>query len=88
MNSQGKNNNNNGRVLPLNNDSSGSGGNQGIAVGEPNPNGYDCSRDIYNCANFTTQSEAQVAFDSCFRDKGDVWNLDNDGDGKVCEGLG
>lgn len=58
--------------------------NPGIAVGEPNPNGYDCSRDIYNCDNFTTQSEAQVAFDSC---DGDPWGLDNDNDGSVCEGL-
>ncbi|MDP3992492.1 MAG: excalibur calcium-binding domain-containing protein [Nanoarchaeota archaeon] len=60
---------------------------QGIAVGEPNPNGYDCSSDVYNCGNFTTQSEAQVAFDSCFDSAGDVWGLDNDGDGRVCEGL-
>ena len=64
-------------------------GNQGIAVGEPNPNGYDCTKDVYNCENFTTQSEAQVAFDSCINDdKGDVWGLDADGDGRVCEGLG
>lgn len=58
--------------------------NPGIAVGEPNPNGYDCSRDVYNCDNFTTRSEAQVAFDSC---DGDPWRLDNDNDGTVCEGL-
>jgi len=64
------------------------GADQGIAVGEPNPNGYDCTEDIYNCDNFTTQSEAQVAFDSCFEENGDVWNLDNDGDGRVCEGMG
>lgn len=50
-------------------------------------NNYDCTKDIYNCANFTTQSEAQVAFDSCFGSSGDVWQLDKDGDGRVCETL-
>ncbi len=67
----------------------GQGGQQGIAVGEPNPNGYDCTADVYNCGNFSTQSEAQVAFDSCLNSgAGDVWSLDADGDGRVCEGLG
>jgi len=49
---------------------------------------YDCTRDVYNCANFTTQTEAQIAFDYCKNQgAGDVWGLDNDGDGRVCEGL-
>jgi len=62
-----------------------SNGNQGIAVGEPNPNGYDCSADVYNCGNFTTQSEAQYVFDLC--GPGDIHQLDGDGNGKACESL-
>ena len=74
------NNNNNDGALPNNNN--------GIAVGEPNPNGYNCSSDVYNCANFTTQSEAQYVFDYCEQQgKGDIHNLDGDGNGKACEGL-
>ena len=72
-----------------NNSSASNGSNQGIAVGEPNPNGYDCTKNVYNCENFSTQGEAQVAFDSCINDgKGDIWGLDADGDGRVCESLG
>ncbi len=63
-------------------------GNQGIAIREPNPNGYDCTADKYNCENFSTQSEAQVAFDFCLNSgTGDVWGLDSDGDSIVCESL-
>ena len=50
-------------------------------------NDYDCSADVYNCGNFTTQSEAQVVFDSCFNDKGDIHRSDADGNVKACEGL-
>ena len=63
--------------------------NQGIAVGEPNPNSYDCFSDVYNCGNFSTQAEAQYVFDYCKSlGSGDVHQLDNDGDGRVCEGMG
>ena len=58
---------------------------QGIAVGEPNPNGYDCSSDVYNCGNFTTQAEAQAVFDAC--GTGDIHQLDADGNGEACESL-
>jgi hypothetical protein len=76
--SKGTNNNNDG-VLPNNN---------GITVGEPNPNGYDCSSDVYNCANFTTKSQAQVVYDFCVSEgKGDIHRLDADGNGKACESL-
>ena len=61
--------------------------NSGIAVGEPNPSGYDCTADIYNCGNFTTQAQAQVAFDACFKTAGDIFQLDGDGNGNVCENL-
>ena len=46
---------------------------------------YDCSSDIYNCDNFTIQSEAQAVFDYC--GPGDVHQLDGDGNGRACEGL-
>jgi len=46
---------------------------------------YDCSSDLYNCGDFDTQAEAQEVYDYCGDD--DVHNLDNDGDGEVCESL-
>ena len=71
---------------PFSNADDGNPVNNTIAVGEPNPNGYDCSADVYNCANFTNQGEAHVAFNYC-KDQGagDIWNLDGDNDGEVCE---
>lgn len=48
----------------------------------------DCLSDLYNCGDFETRQEAQDAFDKC-NDSGfgDVYNLDNDGDGVFCESL-
>ena len=46
-----------------------------------------CSSDYYNCGDFSSQAEAQEVYDSCYADYGDVHNLDNDGDGVVCESL-
>ena len=43
-----------------------------------------CDVDL-NCGDFTTQAEAQACFEFCGPE--DVHNLDNDGDGVVCEGL-
>lgn len=43
----------------------------------------------YNCKDFKTQSEAQMVYDRC-KVKGknmDVYGLDRDKDGKVCESL-
>ncbi|MEZ4845949.1 MAG: hypothetical protein R2877_02985 [Bdellovibrionota bacterium] len=43
----------------------------------------------YNCKDFKTQSEAQMVYDRC-KTKGknmDVYGLDRDKDGKVCEAL-
>ena len=47
---------------------------------------FDCSLDMYNCEDFDTQEQAQEAFDFC-KSEGDVYNLDLDDDGVVCEGL-
>ena len=52
---------------------------------EPGGTEYDCSSNVYNCGDFTTQAEAQEAFDYCGPE--DVHGLDNDGDGVVCESL-
>jgi len=49
--------------------------------------GYDCSKDIYNCDNFTRQRDAQVIFSACFGESGDIHQLDGDGNGRACEGL-
>ena len=77
--------------------------NQGIAVGEPNPNDGrpqeaidmfspdsvpGCGEDFYNCDDFKTQAGAQYVYDYCAKEAGDVHQLDSDGDGVVCEGLG
>ena len=51
----------------------------------PTSEKINCNEDIYNCADFTTQTEAQAVFDAC---ETDVHQLDKDGDGVVCEGLG
>ena len=48
---------------------------------------YECSRNVYNCADFKTQAEAQAAFDACGGSANDIHKLDADGDGKVCESL-
>lgn len=54
----------------------------------PAPSGnYECSRNIYNCTSFKTQTEAQTAFDSCGGSQNDVHKLDSDKDGSVCESL-
>ncbi len=48
---------------------------------------YVCSYNAYNCANFTSQSEAQAAFEACGGTSNDIHELDRDGDGRVCESL-
>ncbi len=44
-----------------------------------------CGSDSYNCADFETQFEAQIAFDFCGPE--DVHRLDGDGNGRACESL-
>ena len=43
----------------------------------------------YNCADFRTQQEANEVYEQCrsFGKNMDVYRLDGDKDGKVCEGL-
>lgn len=79
-------------IIPYFSEQKGTGDNndngEGIAVGEPNPSTPICDRNVYNCGNFTTQAEAQVIFDACFKTAGDIHGLDKDGNGKACESLG
>jgi len=49
---------------------------------------YNCDTDTYNCEDFETQEEAQKAFEQCSsKGFGDIHQLDNDSDGRVCETL-
>lgn len=48
---------------------------------------YVCSQNTYNCSDFTTQAEAQAAFESCGGVDNDIHQLDRDKDGVVCESL-
>ncbi len=53
-------------------------------VGAP----WVCSKNVYNCTDFVTRSEAQEVFDYCWGVVGkDVHKMDQDGDGEVCEGM-
>ena len=47
----------------------------------------NCTDDIYNCDDFTTQQEAQDTFELCGGTSNDIHGLDNDNDGIVCESL-
>ena len=48
---------------------------------------YECSRNTYNCSDFSKQSEAQHVFELCGGGRNDVHLLDGDHDGRVCESL-
>ena len=43
-----------------------------------------CKEDLFNCNNFTNQSQAQEVFNQC---EEDVHHLDNNNDGVACESL-
>jgi micrococcal nuclease len=49
----------------------------------------DCSGNIYNCSDFSTQAEAQACYEYCKSlGRGDIHDLDGrDNDGIVCESL-
>lgn len=48
----------------------------------------NCSGDLYNCSDFSTQAAAQACFDYCWSlGHGDIHRLDGDGDGIACESL-
>lgn len=46
-----------------------------------------CTRNVYDCADFSTQAEAQACFDLCFPKAGDIHFLDSNKDGEACETL-
>ena len=46
-----------------------------------------CSKDRYNCNNFSTQAEAQAVFEVCGGLSNDIHWLDGDQDGVACESL-
>ncbi len=47
-----------------------------------------CTRNSYNCSDFSTQTEAQACYDYCYTQSGeDIHHLDGGGDGVVCESL-
>lgn len=47
-----------------------------------------CAGNLYNCADFSTQAEAEDCYYLCLRLSGsDVHWLDGDGDGRACEAL-
>lgn len=57
----------------------------GAPVGEP---ACQCTGNLYNCKDFTRQSEAQACFNYCIsQGLGDIHRLDGDSDGRVCESL-
>ena len=48
----------------------------------------NCSGDLYNCSDFSTQAAAQACFNYCVSlGRGDIHRLDGDGDGIACESL-
>jgi hypothetical protein len=47
-----------------------------------------CTANIYNCADFSSHSEAQTTYESCVDMVGDdIHDLDRDSDGIACEDL-
>jgi hypothetical protein len=46
-----------------------------------------CTRNTYDCADFTTQLEAQACYDLCSVDAGDIHYLDSNDNGLACESL-
>ncbi len=48
---------------------------------------YICTNNIYNCSDFSSQTEAQTVFLACGGPAADPHELDRDGDGAVCESL-
>ncbi len=48
----------------------------------------DCSGDVYNCSDFSTQADAQACYEHCVSlGYGDIHDLDKDDDGLACESL-
>lgn len=54
----------------------------------PPPSGCNCTGPDLNCSDFATQEAAQACYDKCQSlGYGDVFRLDGDNDGIVCESL-
>jgi micrococcal nuclease len=51
------------------------------------PSKNDCSGNVYNCSDFSTQETAQSTYEYCGGPNTDPHQLDVDGDGVVCESL-
>lgn len=50
--------------------------------------GATCEENVYNCADFKTQGEAQEVYDTCNTSENpDRHGLDKDGDGVACQSL-
>ncbi len=50
--------------------------------------GATCEENVYNCADFKTQPEAQEVYDTCNQPENrDRHGLDRDGDGVACQSL-
>lgn len=48
----------------------------------------NCSADLYNCENFSTQSQAQSCYEYCLsQGVSDIHGLDGDNNGRACENL-
>lgn len=47
----------------------------------------NCTTNTYDCSDFTTQSQAQACYDTCFPTAGDIHFLDSNSDGRACESL-
>ena len=48
---------------------------------------YQCRRNTYNCSDFRTRFQAQMAYQACGGPGNDVHRLDDDRDGLACEYL-
>ena len=54
---------------------------------EKNIQKYICESDVYDCADFNTQAEAQEVYEGCGGITNDIHWLDGDDDGSACESL-
>ena len=53
---------------------------------QTNTNNYSCGSNLYNCTDFSTQSEAQTIYNKCMQEVGkDIHKLDRDNNGIACE---
>lgn len=52
-----------------------------------NMNKPNCSVNLYNCKDFTSQTQAQKVFENCGGKTNDIHDLDRDNDGEVCESI-